>query len=81
MVESEANQLSEEVMLGAVKFGHESMQEVIKVIINLAEEPELKNNFGKSARLVVKTKLNLNLCAKLHNEVYKETILHNDRKF
>tara|TARA_B100000579_G_scaffold121880_1_gene98092 strand:- start:5994 stop:8069 length:2076 start_codon:yes stop_codon:yes gene_type:complete len=38
MVESEANQLSEDVMLGAVKFGHESMQEVIKVIINLAEE-------------------------------------------
>ena len=38
MVESEANQLSEEVMLGAVKFGHESMQDVIKVIINLAEE-------------------------------------------
>ena len=38
MVESEANQLSEQVMLGAVKFGHESMQEVIKVIINLAEE-------------------------------------------
>ena len=52
-----------------------------KRIINLAEEPELKNNFGKSARLVVKNKLNLNLCAKLHNEVYKETILHNDRKF
>ena len=25
-------------MLGAVKFGHESMQEVIKAIINLAEE-------------------------------------------
>ena len=25
-------------MLGAVKFGHESMQEVIKIIINLAEE-------------------------------------------
>ena len=52
-----------------------------KRIINLAEEPELKNNFGKSARLVVKNKLNLNLCAKLHNEVYKETILHHDRKF
>lgn len=52
-----------------------------KRIINLAEAPELKNNFGKSARLVVKNKLNLNLCAKLHNEVYKETILHNDRKF
>ena len=38
MVESEAKELSEEIMLGAVKFGHESMQEVIKIIINLAEE-------------------------------------------
>ncbi len=38
MVESEAKQLSEEIMLGAVKFGHESMQEVIKIVINLAEE-------------------------------------------
>ncbi len=38
MVESEAKQLSEEIMLGAVKFGHESMQDVIKIIINLAEE-------------------------------------------
>jgi polyribonucleotide nucleotidyltransferase len=38
MVESEAKQLSEEIMLGAIKFGHESMQEVIKIIINLAEE-------------------------------------------
>ena len=38
MVESEAKELSEETMLGAVKFGHESMQEVIKIIINLAEE-------------------------------------------
>ncbi len=38
MVESEAKQLSEEIMLGAVKYGHESMQEVIKIIINLAEE-------------------------------------------
>ena len=38
MVESEAKELSEEIMLGAVKFGHESMQEVIKLIVNLAEE-------------------------------------------
>ena len=38
MVESEADQLSEEIMLGAVKFGHDSFQEVIKMIINLAEE-------------------------------------------
>jgi len=38
MVESEAKELSEEVMLGAVKFGHEGMQPVIDMIIDLAEE-------------------------------------------
>ena len=37
MVESEAKELSEEVMLGAVKFGHEAMQDVIKLIIDFAE--------------------------------------------
>ena len=37
MVESEASELSEEVMLGAVKFGHEQMQTAIKAIIDLAE--------------------------------------------
>jgi polyribonucleotide nucleotidyltransferase len=38
MVESEANQLSEEIMLGAVMFGHASMQIVIKAIETLAKE-------------------------------------------
>jgi len=38
MVESEANRLSEEVMLGAVMFGHESMQVAIQAIKELAEE-------------------------------------------
>jgi polyribonucleotide nucleotidyltransferase len=38
MVESEANELSEEVMLGAVMFGHEANQEVINAIIRLAEK-------------------------------------------
>lgn len=38
MVESEADQLSEEVMLGAVVFGHEQQQAVIKVIRELAAE-------------------------------------------
>ncbi len=37
MVESEAQELSEEVMLGAVVFGHEQMQPVIDAIIGLAE--------------------------------------------
>ena len=37
MVESEASELSEEVMLGAVMFGHESFQPVIDAIVSLAE--------------------------------------------
>ena len=37
MVESEAKQLSEEVMLGAVVFGHDQMQTAIKVINELVE--------------------------------------------
>ena len=32
MVESEAKELSEDVMLGAVKYGHEQMQSIIKAI-------------------------------------------------
>ncbi|HEY4127532.1 MAG TPA: polyribonucleotide nucleotidyltransferase, partial [Gammaproteobacteria bacterium] len=38
MVESEADCLSEEIMLGAVVFGHEQMQAAIKVIKELAKE-------------------------------------------
>jgi len=37
MVESEASELSEEVMLGAVTFGHSAFQPVIQAIIELAE--------------------------------------------
>jgi len=37
MVESEAKELSEEIMLGAVTFGHQGFQPVIDAIINLAE--------------------------------------------
>src|SRR5580692_9281692 len=37
MVESEARELSEEVMLGAVTFGHTHFQPVIQAIIELAE--------------------------------------------
>ncbi|MFN3349572.1 polyribonucleotide nucleotidyltransferase [Pseudorhodoplanes sp.] len=38
MVESEAKELSEEVMLGAVMFGHRHFQPVINAIIQLAEK-------------------------------------------
>ena len=37
MVESEAQELSEEIMLGAVMFGHQQMQAVIQAIIEMAE--------------------------------------------
>src|SRR5664280_1573795 len=38
MVESEAKELSEEIMLGAVMFGHRHIQPVIDAIIKLAEK-------------------------------------------
>src|SRR6195952_2782368 len=37
MVESEAHELSEEIMLGALEFGHAAFQPVIQAIIDLAE--------------------------------------------
>ena len=38
MVESEAHELDEDTMLGAVTFGHQSFQPVIQAIIELAEQ-------------------------------------------
>ncbi len=38
MVESEAYELSEDEMLGAVQFGHEQMQPVIDLIVEMAED-------------------------------------------
>ena len=54
MVESEAQELPEDVMLQAVYFGHEQLKPVIKMIIELAEEcakdawevPEKPASFG-----------------------------------
>jgi polyribonucleotide nucleotidyltransferase len=43
MVESEAKELSEDVMLGAVMFGHQQMQAVIKAINELAAEVGVKS--------------------------------------
>jgi polyribonucleotide nucleotidyltransferase len=48
MVESEAYELSEAEMLGAVKFGHEQMQPVIDLIIDMAEDAA-KEPFGFDA--------------------------------
>ena len=75
MVESEASQLSEEVMLRAVMFGHQGMQPVIDAIIELAEacakEPREvpKEPEGKAALAErVKTSVEADLRA-----AYKET--------
>ena len=38
MVESEAKELPEETMLGAVMYGHKQMQQVIAMIVSLAED-------------------------------------------
>ena len=66
MVESEAQELSEEIMLGAVSFGQESFKPVIEAIISLAEkaakEPrELENidlsDLQKKVNKSVKDKL------------------------
>lgn len=43
MVESEARLLSEEVMLGAVMFGHQAMQTVITAVKELAEEAKVQH--------------------------------------
>ena len=58
MVESEASELSEEIMLGAVDYGHKEIENVIKAIIGLAEvaakepralpeEPAEKDEYSK----------------------------------
>ena len=38
MVESEANELSEEIMLGAVLFAHDACKDIVKAIVKLAEQ-------------------------------------------
>ncbi len=68
MVESEAQELSEEVMLGAVRFGHEKFQPVIAAIIEMAEncakepfdlvpEPEGKGALAEKVKAVAEADL------------------------
>ena len=75
MVESEANELSEEVMLGAVVFGHKAYQEVVNGIIELAgacakepwelpNPPEALSGVEDSVRKIAESELRL---------AYKET--------
>ncbi len=76
MVESEASELSEDIMLGAVAFGHKAFQSVIDGIIELAEacakppmdlagEPEGKSDI--IARVAATAEADL-------RDAYKETV-------
>ncbi|MGO9543200.1 MAG: polyribonucleotide nucleotidyltransferase [Rhodomicrobium sp.] len=65
MVESEAKELSEEVMLGAVVFGQKAYAPVIEAIINLAESaakepwdlPDAKNEYEAKVKKLVERDL------------------------
>ena len=76
MVESEASELSEEIMLGAVMFGFQAFQPVIQAIIDLAEvaakEPWTLTEEAPEVKLVT-DKLKSNLSAELA-EAYLETV-------
>jgi len=87
MVESEAKELSEDVMLGAVMFAHKASQQVIDAIIDLAEqaakEPwELKVQADSSA---VKAKLkkligkDLEAAYKLTDKQARQTAINDAR--
>ncbi len=68
MVESEAQELSEDIMLGAVRFGHEKFQPVIQAIIEMAEscakepfdltpEPQGKDTLADQVKAVAEADL------------------------
>ncbi len=75
MVESEAKELSEDVMLGAVVFGHNAMKPVLDAIIALAEQaakdpwdlPEAPDNSALIARIKDLAEADL-------RAAYKETV-------
>jgi hypothetical protein len=60
MVESEAKELSEEIMLGAVLFAHDACREIVKAIVKLAEQaakdPWEMASSGRQCRLKDKLK-------------------------
>lgn len=84
MVESEAQELSEEVMLGAVEFGHESLKPVIDLIIALAEECakdpwEVQSEPAEyeTVRTQIKTSLGDKIAAayQIHNKLERQNTL------
>lgn len=74
MVESEAKELSEDVMLGAVMFGHKHFQPVIEAIIRLAEKAAKEpRDFSPPENADVE-KAVLDICEAELREAYKKTV-------
>ncbi|MER2267030.1 polyribonucleotide nucleotidyltransferase [Methylobacterium oxalidis] len=74
MVESEAKELSEDVMLGAVMFGHKHFQPIIEAIIRLAEKAAKEpRDFRAPENADVETAV-LEICEAELRDAYKKTV-------
>ncbi|GEP06831.1 polyribonucleotide nucleotidyltransferase [Methylobacterium oxalidis] len=74
MVESEARELSEDVMLGAVMFGHKHFQPVIEAIIRLAEKAAKEpRDFRAPENADVETAV-LEICEAELRDAYRKTV-------
>ncbi|HTK13624.1 MAG TPA: polyribonucleotide nucleotidyltransferase [Xanthobacteraceae bacterium] len=73
MVESEAHELNEDIMLGAVMFGHRHFQPVIQAIIDLAEKAAKEPRDYKAPDLSDVEKAVLTIAEKDLREAYKIT--------
>ncbi len=72
MVESEANILSEEVMLGAVLFGHEQMQTVINAINEMVADLDVQQwDWEAAAEDTALTEAVANAAGEMITEVYQ----------
>ncbi|QNM83781.1 polyribonucleotide nucleotidyltransferase [Sphingomonas sabuli] len=88
MVESEAKELSEEIMLGAVMFGHKASQQVCEAVISLAEKAAKEPwelNSDKDQKSGIKAKLkdligkDIEAAYKLTDKQERSTALSNAR--
>src|SRR5918911_1355593 len=74
MVESEAKELAEDVMLGAVMFGHKHFQPVIEAIIRLAEKAAKEPRDFQPADVSEVEKALLQIAENDLREAYKKTV-------
>src|SRR5215211_4641161 len=74
MVESEAKELPEDVMLGAVMFGHKHFQPVIEAIVRLAEKAAKEPRDFQASDMSEVEKAVLGVAEKDLREAYKKTV-------